>query len=107
MEVFNDGEPYHGSTRIVGGNLKGATASSDYFYFFCPNCPESEILRILEYREHEPKKPNPYNDTCKSEAKYGFTLAFKLYCEQCGLSDFVKVSNAGLQSGKHTHVLMR
>ena len=107
MEPFNDGAPYHGSDRIVGGNLKGATGSSDYFYFSCPNCPDNEILRILEYREHEPRKPNPHNVTCTRAAKYGFTLVFNLYCEQCGLSDFVKVSNAGLQGEQHAHVLMR
>ena len=73
------------------GKLTGATDNQDYFYFFCPNCPDNEILRILEYGEHVRKNVNPYNDKCKSKAKYGFALVFKLFCEKCGFSDFVKV----------------
>ena len=57
---------------------------------------------------HGRKEPtNEYNEKCKSKAKYGFTLVFKLYCEKCGLSDFVKISNTGWQGGKHSQTLER
>lgn len=102
MCAFNDGQPYHGSASVTGGKLQGATDNSDYFYFFCPNCPEHEILRILEYGEHERQPINRYNEWCKSGARYGFTLVLKLHCEKCGFTDFVKVSNIGWQGGKHS-----
>ncbi len=107
MHKFNNGKPYHGSETVKHGRLKGATDVSDYFYFFCPKCPDDEILRILEYGEHNRENLNPYNSECKSKAKYGFTLVFKLFCEKCGFSDFVKVSNIGLQGGKHSEGLMK
>ncbi len=105
MKTFNNGKPYHGSSHITGGKLKGATDSQDYFYFFCPKCEDNEILRILEYGEHSREDVNPYNDKMKSNAKYGFTLVFKLFCEKCGFSDFVKVSNTGWQGGKHSDAM--
>ena len=107
MEKFNNGMPYHGSNEIMGGKLKGATDQEDYFYFFCPKCSDNQIMRILEYGEHAFKNENEYNYNCKSRAKYGFTLVFKLYCEKCGFSDFVKVSNTGWQGGKHAETLLR
>jgi hypothetical protein len=100
MTKFNNGKPYHGSKEIRGGKLKGSTDETDYFYFFCPKCPDNEIVRILEYGVHEKKAENPYNEKCKSKAKYGFSLAFKIHCEKCGLTDFVKISNTGWQGGK-------
>jgi predicted RNA-binding Zn-ribbon protein involved in translation (DUF1610 family) len=104
---FNSGKPYHGSSLVSGGRLTGAT-STDYFYFFCPKCGERTILRILEYCEHGPEsKANfdimatEYNSQTKGKKlKYGFALAFKLYCESCGLTDFVKISNVGFQGGQ-------
>ena len=65
------------------------------------------LRRILEYGEHAREPVNEYNAHCKSKAKYGFTLVFKLYCEKCGHSDFVKLSNTGWQSGKHSQILKR
>ncbi len=105
MAEFNNGRPYHGSGKIMHGRLEGATDNTDSFYFFCPKCPDREIMRILEYGEHAKEPTNEYNDQCKSKAKYGFTLAFKLHCEKCGCSDFVKISNMGWQCGKHYEVL--
>ena len=70
-----------------------------------PNNPENEIMRILEYGEHKRVSENRYNAQCKSKAKCGFALVFKLFCEKCGHTDFVKVSNIGWQSGKHSALL--
>lgn len=102
---FNNGKPYHGSEKVMNGKLEGATDRTDYFYFFCPKCPNKEIMRILEYGEHRKELVNEYNESCKSKARYGFTLAFKLYCEKCGFSDYIKISNLGLQSGQHPQVI--
>ncbi len=99
---FNDGRDYHGSERVQEGRLTGATGATDYFYFYCPECPDHEIMRILEYGVHQKEELNEYNEQCESKAKYGFTLVFKLYCEKCGLTDFVKITNMGLQGGKHS-----
>ena len=48
MDRFNNGEPYHKFDAVTGGRLEGATDAEDYFYFFCPKCPDREIMRILE-----------------------------------------------------------
>lgn len=105
--MFNNGEGYHGSADVQDGRLEGATDITDYFYFFCPKCPGREIMRILEYGEHLHRKENEYNEYCKSKAKYGFTLVFKLYCEKCGHSDFIKISNIGWQMGDLSTCLPR
>lgn len=104
MKKFNGGKPYHGSENVSDGKLKGAT-DTDYFYFFCPKCPESEILRVLDYEVRHEQAANPYNDQLKSKAAKGFTIALKLHCEKCGMTDFVKVSNLGWQGGKHSATL--
>ena len=44
-------------------------------------------MRILEYGVHGAESDNPYNEHCQSEAKYGFTLAFKIHCEKCNCTD--------------------
>ena len=107
MLKFNGGNPYHGSGAVKKGQLKGATGETDYFYFFCPKCPDKQIVRILEYGVHAEEAENPYNKDCKSKAKYGFTLAFKLHCEKCGHTDFVKLSNTGWQGGTLSEFLAR
>ena len=100
MYTFNDGKPYHGSYEVHRGKFRGAT-DTDYFYFLCPKCPGDEIVRILEYDERvSQENENDYNEQCKSKAKYGFTLVFKLYCEKCSFTDFVKISNTGWQAGQ-------
>ncbi len=48
MRKFNHGRPYHGSKSVEHGKLRGAT-DTDYFYFFCPQCPGEQILRVLEW----------------------------------------------------------
>lgn len=95
---FNRGKPYHGSSTIVDGKLKGET-DTDYFYFFCPRCKGRHIMRPLDYAAHIETPGNKYNDQTTSKAVKGFTLVFQLHCEQCGLKDFVKISNLGLQGG--------
>jgi predicted RNA-binding Zn-ribbon protein involved in translation (DUF1610 family) len=107
MAKFNNGKPYHGSDVISGGRLEGATGETDYFYFFCPKCPDREIVRILEYEEHAKEPTNEYNTDCKSQAKYGFTLVFKIFCEKCGHSDFIKISNTGWQGGKQSQIVKK
>jgi len=97
--AFNKGKGYHGSSDMMNGNLKGAS-DTDYFYFFCPECPDSEIMRILEYGEHQKPEPAIFNEHCKSIALYSFVLVFKIHCEKCGLTDFVKIGNRGFQFGK-------
>jgi len=107
MGSFNNGKPYHGSEQVVGGRLKGATDGTGYFYLFCPQCPDNEIVRILEYGAHAEEAENLYNKDCKSKAKCAFTLAFKIHCEKCGHTDFVKISNTGWQGGTHRDALAR
>ncbi len=95
---FNRGKPYHGSVAITAGKLQGAT-DTDYFYFFCPQCEGKKIMRVLDYGIHEEKSDNPYDSQLKSKSEKGFTIVFKLHCELCSLTDFVKISNLGWQSG--------
>ena len=106
MKTFNDGKPYHGSYDVFDGKLRGSTDKTDYFYFVCPKCPGDEIVRILEYGVHAPQKEeNEYNELCKSKAKYGFILVFKLHCEKCSSTDFVKISNIHWQNGQLSKIL--
>lgn len=95
---FNHGKPYHGSSAVQEGKLKGET-DTDYFYFICPNCTGKQVLQIPEYAIHEEAIPHPYNES-SPKLKKGFTLAFKLLCPQCNLTDFVKIGNLGLQGGQ-------
>lgn len=105
MKGFNGGKAYHGSESISGGKLKGSTGETDYFYFLCPRCPNSEIVRILEYGIHYKRPENKYNVDFKAKAKYAFAIVFKVRCEKCGLIDFVKVSNDGWQGGSLDTIL--
>ena len=105
MTKFNDGKPYHGSGDVEQGKLQGSTAETDYFYFFCPKCPNKHFLRILDYDVHTEEAEHPYKDHVTKKAKRGFALAFKLYCERCKFTDFVKISNAGWQGGAYADVM--
>jgi len=105
--MFNNGKPYHGSEAVIDGKLKGATDTSDYFYFFCPHCPDQHIVRILDYTIREHEAQNPYNKSLEKTAKQGFTLALQLYCEECEHTDIVKISNMGWQGGTHSETLRK
>lgn len=98
MKKFNRGKPFHGSENISGGKLTGAT-DTDYFYFFCPKCGDSQILQVLDFTVAT-EGPVQYSKTERAKAKKDFTIAFELYCSNCKLHDFVKVSNTGWQGGK-------
>jgi ribosomal protein S27AE len=105
MRKFNGGKAYHGSEAVQEGRLRGAT-DTDYFYFFCPRCPDDEMLRVLDYEVRADGKENPYNEQLgRPKAARGFILAFKLHCQRCGFTDFTKVGNLGWQGGKHSQAL--
>jgi len=107
MTKFNNGRPYHGSADVEHGKLQGSTAETDYFYFFCPKCPDKHILRILDYGVHAEEAEHPYKDHVTKKAKRAFALAFHLYCENCKFTDFVKLSNTGWQGGTYAAVMRR
>jgi hypothetical protein len=105
MTKFNNGKPYHGSDAVMQGKLQVSTAETDYFYFFCPKCPDKHVLRILDYGVHEEEVDHPYNDQVTKKAKRAFTLAFHLYCEHCKFTDFVKISNTGWQGRTYAEIM--
>lgn len=96
--MLNNAQSYHGSQKVTGGRLTGTT-DTDYFYFFCPDCGNRQVMRILDYGLHfeeggagqypeEPKQPQT------------FVIALKLYCPACKLTDHVKIGNTGWQGGR-------
>lgn len=105
MRPFNNGRPYHGSDAVEDGRLEGATGKTDYFFFFCPNCLDRHIMRVLDYDVRSEMAENPANTHYKKQAGRGFILAFKLYCEKCKHEDFVKIDNIGLQEGLHQNAI--
>ncbi|CAG1021249.1 hypothetical protein MTYM_00871 [Methylococcales bacterium] len=105
MTTFNNGKPYQGSDNVTQGKLHGSTAETDYFYFFCPKCPDKHVLRILDYGVHAEGTDFPYKDQVTKKAKRSFTLAFHLYCERCKFTDFVKISNTGWQHGTYAAIM--
>jgi len=107
MTKFNNGKPYHGSVDVEHGKLQGSTAETDYFYFFCPKCPDKHILRIMDYGVHAEEAEDPYKDHVTKKAKRAFALAFHLYCENCKFTDFVKISNTEWQGGTYADVMRR
>lgn len=98
MKQFNNGKPFHGSEKISQGNLTGTTAT-DYFYFFCPECRDTQVLQILDFSVIS-EEPVKYAKIDRPKVKKDFTIAFELYCIKCELHDFVKISNTGWQGGK-------
>lgn len=102
---FNGGKAYHGSSAVEGGKLRGAT-DTDYFYFFCPSCPGEHLLRVLDYELRAESPKFPYPELKPTPAK-GFVLAFKVHCQKCGLTDFVKIGNLGWQAGTHSEALKK
>lgn len=87
----------HGSDRVAEGRLVGAT-DTDHFYFLCPDCDGSEMLRILEYYVIN-EGPVDYAPDDRSDAKRDFLLAFELKCHACGFEDVVKIGNTDWQGG--------
>ena len=75
--------------------------------FFCPSCPDKHILRVLDYEVRAEDSKHPYDEQVTKKAKRAFTLAFNLYCENCKLTDFVKLSNTGWQGGTFGQVMQR
>ena len=98
-------KPTHGSEKITGGKLRGATDRTDYFYFFCPQCSGDEILRVLDFKSLREESGNKYNNQCRSQARKTFGLGFEIFCEKCDFRDYVKIANYGWQGGKHSEVL--
>jgi hypothetical protein len=97
--AFNRGQPYHGSTAVMDGKLTGTT-DTDNFYFFCPQCGDRHIMRVIEHGYHEgPVPANAYPDERPKQAQ-DFVLVLKLYCPECKLTDYVKLGNVGRQGGK-------
>lgn len=105
MKKFNNGKSYHGSETVENGRLEGATGLTDYFFFFCPKCPDRQIMRILDYGVHHELLENPANRILEKKAAKAFILVFKLYCENCKHEDFLKIDNIGLQGGLHKHAV--
>ncbi len=92
---FDDGTPFHGSKNVRDGKLTGAT-DTDYFQFYCPECPGKQVLEKLNYKVMEDR---PLDDPeMRSWANPGherrwFALAIELRCPGCGLRDCVKIGN--------------
>lgn len=107
MKNFNSGKPFNGSSHVKNGKLRGATGTDDQLYLFCPKCPGSEIVRIIDYGVQPQKVGSEHNQDCKSEVAQGFTLALKIYCEKCDHQDFVTLSNLGWQQGCHAEMIKR
>jgi phage terminase large subunit GpA-like protein len=101
--TFNNGKPFHGSDAVTGGKLTGRT-DTDYFYWLCPKCGDGTILRILDFTLTR-DEPASFAIELRPKPRRDFIIAFELQCEQCGLHDFVKVSNIGWQGGKIGDVL--
>lgn len=95
---------YGGSEISRNGGLTGAT-DTDYFYFFCPKCPDKHIMRILSYDIRVNEKGNTYNSELTKKAQNSFVIAFSLFCEKCKHEDVTKVSNIGWQGGTHAQAL--
>jgi hypothetical protein len=94
---FNGGKPWHG-LEVQKGNLRGST-DTDYFYFFCPRCGGDQILQILDF-EIVKDGPMAYAKDHRHKAKRDFIIAFQVFCPNCKLVDFFKVSNTGWYDGQ-------
>ena len=99
----------HGSKKVEDGKLIGKT-DTDYFYFLCPQCPDQYIMRVLdaiqldnlkpEHQQQFTKQLESYNSKCQSNAKSHIAISFKIHCEECGLTEIVKIANHGWQGGR-------
>jgi hypothetical protein len=88
---FNRGKAYHGSDAVAGGKLTGRTGQSDYFFFLCPVCKDSQVMRILEHEFRKAAPPVQRDE--KIRPTEHFNLAFHLYCPSCQFKDFIKIDN--------------
>ena len=102
-KLFNEGKPYQISDAVKSGKLRGASVM-DRFYFHCPSCKDSQIMRVLDYGVDvlQPEIPFP---ELKPRAAKGFVLAFKLHCLNCGLIEFTKIGNIRWLKGTHSEAL--
>lgn len=89
---------FKSSGNVNGGRLIGAT-DTDYFYFFCPECKDTNILQILDFQT-DAKEHVEYNQEDRKNHKRDFIVKFDLYCPKCKMRDIVKISNTGWQDGK-------
>jgi len=102
LEVYNVRFPaasaslpaWHGSDAVSGGKLIGTT-DTDHFYFFCPKCADRHVMRVLDHRYHQDPGSVAAYPAESPEQVTDFTLAFKLYCPECRLTDYVKLGNIG------------
>ncbi len=76
MKKFNNGKPFYGSEKISQGNLTGTT-DTDYFYFFCPECRDTQVLQILDFSVIS-EEPVKYAKIVRPKVKKDFTIAFEL-----------------------------
>jgi hypothetical protein len=97
LVAFNRGRPFHGSEHVAKGGLKG-TADTDYFYFFCPRCPDQYIMRVIDFKIVK-DGPVEYAKELSPAAHREFIIALELHCQNCGHDDFVKIANMGWQGG--------
>ena len=89
---------FHGSEAVEEGKLVGST-DTDYFYFHCPTCGDTEVLRVMDFKIIK-DAPSEYNPQVKKQAKRDFIIGLELLCNNCGFHDFTKVANIGWQGGK-------
>lgn len=89
----------HGSGPVSADRLTGS-ADTDYFYFFCPNCADRQIMRVLDHHYHEGPGPVTAYPDERPKQGHDFTLLFKLYCPKCKRKDDIKIGNTGWQSGQ-------
>lgn len=86
------------SGKITEGKLIGTT-DTDYFYFLCPTCGDTQVLQIVDFEIISEDKVQ-YAPNDRPKAKKDFSIGLKIYCENCKMEDSVKISNTGWQGGK-------
>ncbi len=107
MGRFNGGKAYHGSRDVQEGRLRGSTGHTDYFHFVCPNCPDNHVMRLLDFEERILGPASEVDYGFKPAPARSFVLAIKMHCQQCGLTDFVKVGNTTWPAGTLQAILGR
>ncbi len=103
-------EQGHGSRTVMGGRLKGQT-DTDYFNFLCPQCADGQVMRIIDGIQHVGDTHKKYfakgnkalKDYKAKQRKCMVHLSFKIYCDQCRLTDIVKISNLGVTLNRNVN----